>query len=68
MYKDENIERRSIMLVLTLDQKNAIELDGGIRIELIEGKNGQSRLGIVAPKEISISKVRRDEIQPRSMR
>jgi len=56
------------MLVLTLDQKNAIELDGGIRIELIEGKNGQSRLGIVAPKEISISKVRRDEIQPRSMR
>jgi len=49
------------MLVLTLDHKNAIQLDGGIRIELIEGKNGQSRLGIVAPKEVGISRVSRDE-------
>ncbi|NVK01344.1 MAG: carbon storage regulator [Oceanospirillaceae bacterium] len=56
------------MLVLTLDHKNAIELDGGIRIELIEGKNGQSRLGIVAPKAVAISRVRRDGRPLRSAR
>jgi len=56
------------MLVLTLDHKNAIELDGGIRIELIDGKNGQSRIGIVAPKEVGITRVLRGEDPKRKSR
>lgn len=54
------------MLVLTPYHKNAIELDDGIRIELIDGKNGQSRLGIVSSKEVGISRVRHNRRPPES--
>lgn len=42
------------MLVLTLNSKNCVELDGGIKIQLLQSKSGQTRIGIDAPPSVKI--------------
>ena len=44
------------MLVLTLDSKNYIELDGGIKIQLLKSKSRQASIGIDAPPSVKIKR------------
>ena len=42
------------MLVLTRKKGHAIVIDGGIKVTVLEVKGNVVRLGIEAPKEVSI--------------
>ena len=51
------------MLVLTRKVGSSIVIDGQIKIQVVQIKGRQVRLGITAPKE---TKVHREEIQQRA--
>lgn len=42
------------MLVLTRKCGEEIVIDGGIRIQVLESKGGRVRLGIFAPRDVSV--------------
>ena len=48
------------MLVLSRDENEAIVVGGNIRIVVLEAHKGRVRLGIEAPKHISVN---REEVQ-----
>ena len=50
------------MLVLSRKNGECLVIDGGITVQVIEVKGNRVRLGIEAPKEISIL---RSELHPR---
>jgi len=58
------------MLVLSRKNGECIVIDGGITVRVIEVDGNRVRLGIEAPKEISIrrselnSKIRKNELLP----
>ncbi len=52
------------MLVLTRKVGSSIVIDGQIKIQVVQIKGRQVRLGISAPKE---TKVHREEVQQRSI-
>lgn len=52
------------MLVLTRKVGSSIVIDGQIKIQVVQIKGRQVRLGIEAPKE---TKVHREEVQKRSI-
>lgn len=56
--------RRSGVLVLTRKVGSSIVIDGKIKIQVVQVKGRQVRLGIEAPKE---TKVHREEVQQRSL-
>jgi carbon storage regulator len=49
------------MLVLTRKLNESLVIDGGIVVTVVSVENGRVRLGITAPRDIS---VRRSELQP----
>jgi carbon storage regulator len=49
------------MLVLTRKLNESLVIDGGIVVTVVSVENGRVRLGITAPRDVS---VRRSELQP----
>lgn len=47
------------MLVMTIKSGDTIHLDGGIVFEFVHRRGKQMKVGVTAPKEIQIKRVRR---------
>jgi carbon storage regulator len=54
------------MLVLTRQVGEVIVIAGNIRVEVLEARQGMSRLGITAPKEITIDRLEVHEAKLRA--
>jgi carbon storage regulator len=48
------VSRRTIMLVLSRHENEAIVIDGHIKITVVEIRGNKIRLGIEAPKDIAV--------------